>query len=78
MFAKLMMRPLGDEAESETVEENVPEDCIVRVETTADPCIKVMAGGESERLKSPPPVPICTPTFVLVDSEPLTPTTDST
>jgi hypothetical protein len=73
-----MIRPLGDEAESETAEENVPEDRIVRVEVTADPCIKVTAGGKSEMLKSPPPVPICTPTFVLIESEPLVPTTDST
>ena len=77
MFAKLKVRPLGGEAESVTAEENVPEDRIVRVEVTVDPCIKVTEEGENEILKSPAPVPSWTPTFVLVAREPLVPTTDS-
>jgi hypothetical protein len=77
LFAKLIVNPPGDEAESATVEENVPDDRIVRIELTVDPCIKVTVEGESEMLKSPTPVPIWTPTFVLVAREPLVPTTDS-
>lgn len=74
----MMIKPLGDEAESETAEENVPEGRIVRVEATVDPCVNLTVEGESDMLKSPPPVPICTPTFVLIEIEPLVPTTDST
>lgn len=78
LVAKAMVRPLGGDAERLTVEENVPEDCIVRVEVAADPCVMVTVEGESEMLKSPEPVPIWTPRFVLVAREPLVPTTDST
>jgi hypothetical protein len=78
LYAKLMIIPLGGDAESETAEENVPEERIVSVPVTVDPCVNVTVDGESEMLKSPTPVPICIPTFVLADKEPLVPTTDST
>jgi len=55
LFAKMMVRPLGEEAESVTAEENVPEDRIVRIEVTVDPCVNVTVEGKNEMLKSPAP-----------------------
>jgi len=50
----------------------------VRVDVAVVPCVMVKVEGESEILKSPAPITIWTPTFVLVAMEPLVPTTDNT
>lgn len=56
LVAKVTVRPLAGEPESVTAEENMPNDCIVRVDVAVVPCVIVRAEGESEMLKSPAPV----------------------
>lgn len=47
---------------------------MVRVEDAAEPCTIVTVDADREMPKSPAPVRICTPIFVLVLREPLVPT----
>ena len=72
--AKLTLNPSATEAESVTGEAKVPEDCMVSVDVAPEPCTIVRVDGDIEMSKSPVPVKICTPIFVLVRMEPLVPT----